>query len=235
MTKSDDSLGHLDGCCTIAGVYDSWVAHVSVGERRPQLIDAAIALMSRQGVAAGSTRAIAAEAGVAQAIVHYVFGSKERLYGAVIEQLTVDLIANVRGAAPQGADFVGTLGVLASHLWRSVLERPDVHELLLELQMHGLRVPQLRATVMENQAMVIAATGTLIEDAAVRTGGLLMVPSAELARYFLAGFDGLTLQHLSAPDAAAEWACLEQLVASVLALATGQLVKVELSGMHPPT
>ncbi|GAB2986193.1 hypothetical protein GCM10023080_059700 [Streptomyces pseudoechinosporeus] len=34
------------------------MAHVSAAERRPQLIKAAIDLMSREGVAAGSTRAI---------------------------------------------------------------------------------------------------------------------------------------------------------------------------------
>ncbi|MYT21362.1 TetR family transcriptional regulator, partial [Streptomyces sp. SID7760] len=40
------------------------MAHVSAAERRPQLIKAAIDLMTREGVAAGSTRAIAAELGV---------------------------------------------------------------------------------------------------------------------------------------------------------------------------
>ncbi len=62
------------------------MAHVSAAERRPQLIKAAIDLMTREGVAAGSTRAIAAELGVAQATVHYTFGTKEDLDGANIEQ-----------------------------------------------------------------------------------------------------------------------------------------------------
>ncbi|NUP01767.1 MAG: TetR family transcriptional regulator, partial [Nonomuraea sp.] len=47
------------------------MAHVSAAERRPQLIRAAIAVMRRDGVAAASTRAIAAELGIAQATVHY--------------------------------------------------------------------------------------------------------------------------------------------------------------------
>ncbi|NED37805.1 helix-turn-helix transcriptional regulator [Streptomyces sp. SID8499] len=59
------------------------MAHVSAAERRPQLIKAAIDLMMREGVAAGSTRAIAAELGVAQATVHYTFGAKEELYCAL--------------------------------------------------------------------------------------------------------------------------------------------------------
>lgn len=73
------------------------MAHVSAAERRPQLIKAAIDFMTREGVAAGSTRAIAAELGVAQATVHYTFGTKEGLYLAVMEQLTQDLVAQVGG------------------------------------------------------------------------------------------------------------------------------------------
>lgn len=76
------------------------MAHVSAAERRPQLIKAAIDFMTREGVAAGSTRAIAAELGVAQATVHYTFGTKEGLYLAVMEQLTEDLVAQVERAAP---------------------------------------------------------------------------------------------------------------------------------------
>lgn len=82
--------------------------HVSVAEPRPQLIKAAIDLMTREGVAAGNTRAIAAELGVAQATVHYTFGTKEDLYRAVMEQLTHDLIAQVQRAAHADAgNFMG--------------------------------------------------------------------------------------------------------------------------------
>lgn len=53
----------------------SWLTF-PLAERRPQLIKAAIDFMTREGVAAGSTRAIAAELGGAQATVHYTFGSR---------------------------------------------------------------------------------------------------------------------------------------------------------------
>jgi len=55
---------------------------------------------STRAIAAASTRAIAAELGVAQATVHYTFGTKEDLYRAVMEQLTHDLVGQVAKWAP---------------------------------------------------------------------------------------------------------------------------------------
>lgn len=76
------------------------MTHVPAAERRPQLIRAAIDYMAREGVAAGSTRAIAAELGVAHATVHYTFGTKEGLYRAVGGE-TVQLGSGGGGADPR--------------------------------------------------------------------------------------------------------------------------------------
>jgi AcrR family transcriptional regulator len=204
------------------------VAHVTVAERRPQLIRAAIDVMTRDGVAAGSTRAIANEAGVAQANVHYVFGSKEQLYGDVIEHLTGDLVAQVRDAAPETSDFTEALSVLTARLWQTVRETPGTHKLLIEMDIFALRSAQLRSYVEANRRAVTEATAALIEEAAQRAHQPLARPATALARHFLAGFDGLVLSHMSLADDDAEWTYLEELVASIAALATGQLTPVNL-------
>lgn len=56
------------------------MAHVPTSERRIQLIEAASRVIGREGVGGATTRAIAREAGVPQATIHYVFGSKEQLF-----------------------------------------------------------------------------------------------------------------------------------------------------------
>jgi predicted regulator of Ras-like GTPase activity (Roadblock/LC7/MglB family) len=48
-------------------------------------------------------------------------------------------------------------------------------------------------------------------------------PAETLARFFLAGFDGLMMQHLSHPDVEAEITCLQALISAVVALAGGRL------------
>ncbi|MFF6786408.1 TetR family transcriptional regulator [Streptomyces sp. NPDC012510] len=195
------------------------MAHVSAAERRPQLIKAAIGLMAREGVAAGSTRAIATELGVAQATVHYTFGTKEELYRAVMEQVTHDLIAQVTQAAPTDASFEETIVTLAEALWRTVLEQPASHQLLTELSMFAMRTPHLKEALQSHYSEVLAVTTALVEQAAERTGHQLGQPAETIARFFLAGFDGLTMQHLSLPDEKAERVCLRALVSAVLAMA----------------
>ncbi|MPY55959.1 TetR/AcrR family transcriptional regulator [Streptomyces spongiae] len=202
------------------------MAHVSAAERRPQLIKAAIDLMAREGVAAGSTRAIAAELGVAQATVHYTFGTKEDLYRAVIQHLTQEMEGQVRQAAPVDADFEETLGVLASALWRTVRDQSKSHQLLTELTMFALRSPHLREALETHNRGVVRVTSELVMEAAERTGQQLAQPAGIIARFFLAGFDGLTMQHLTHPDDEAELACLQALISSTLALARGRVEMV---------
>lgn len=55
------------------------MANVPASKRREQLISAASRVISRKGVAGTTTRDVTNEAGVAQAIFHYVFKSKDEL------------------------------------------------------------------------------------------------------------------------------------------------------------
>jgi AcrR family transcriptional regulator len=199
------------------------MAHVSAAERRPQLVKAAIDLMTREGVAAGSTRAIATELGVAQATVHYTFGTKEELYRAVMEQLTAELVAQVEQAVPQDAGFEETVGTLASALWSTVRETPGHHLLLTELSVFALRTPALSEALEGHYRGVVDVTTRLVTQAAERTGQPLAEPAETVARFFLSGFDGLVMQRLTHPDEKAEATCLQAFIAAVVALARGQL------------
>lgn len=199
------------------------MAHVPAAERRPQLIKAAIDLMTREGVSAGSTRAIATELGVAQATVHYTFGTKEGLYRAVMEQLTAELLAQVEQAVPEDAGFEETVGTLASALWNTVREEPGHHLLLAELSMFALRAPALNEALESHYRGVVEVTARLVTQAAERAGQPLAQPAETVARFFLSGFDGLVMQRLTHPDEEAEATCLQAFVAAVVALARGQL------------
>jgi hypothetical protein len=67
-----------------------------------------------------------------------------------------------------------------------------------------------------------------VTETAQRTGHQLVQPAETLARFFLAGFDGLSVQHLSLPDEEAELTCLQALVSAVVALAGGRMELVAL-------
>ncbi|MEV5810437.1 TetR/AcrR family transcriptional regulator [Streptomyces parvulus] len=204
------------------------MAHVPAAERRVQLIRAAIDLMTREGLAAGNTRAIAAELGVAQATVHYAFGTKEELYIGVLQQLTTDLAAQVERAAPADGDFAEAMAALAAVLWRTVQLRPANYQLLHELSMLALRTPRLSQVLESHYSGVLELVTGLVTRSAVRTGQELECPAQTIARLLLAGLDGLTLQRLALCDEEAEVACLRALVSSVVALADGRARPVPL-------
>ncbi|MFB7756763.1 TetR/AcrR family transcriptional regulator, partial [Streptomyces sp. NPDC056121] len=48
-------------------------------QRRRQLVEAAIRVMARDGVAKTTTRSVVAEAGVSLSVFHYCFDSKQEL------------------------------------------------------------------------------------------------------------------------------------------------------------
>lgn len=130
---------------------------------RPQLLDAAIACFARSGIAATSLRAIAAEAGVTPALLHYYFGDKDQLLQAVVDERLQPVFGAIRTAI-LGADddvaglvaaFVrGMTTAIEQHPWlpplwvREVLcEGGALRGLLLDSQMP--RLPQLLAQRFE--------------------------------------------------------------------------------------
>lgn len=97
---------------------------------RPQLLDAAIACFVREGMAATSLRAIATEAGVTPALLHYYFGDKAQLQEAVIQERVLPAFAGVRDEVLRGGDDVAALiagfvrgvnAVIAMHPWLPAL------------------------------------------------------------------------------------------------------------------
>ena len=65
-------------------------------DQRLRLLDAALACFAREGMAATSLRAIATEAGVTPAMLHYYFGDKAQLQQAVIAERLLPAFARMR-------------------------------------------------------------------------------------------------------------------------------------------
>lgn len=177
---------------------------------------AAIELLTRSGPAAGSTRAIAKELGVPQATLHYVFGSKEELYRAVIVALTDELVGYVRAAEiPAAATFNESIAALTDRLWQTVIDQPSKHQLLTEVAMGALRSPQLRGIMEDHRRTVDQATASVIEDTAQHFDLKPDINILYVARYYLAAMDGLIMQHLTEPDRDSERWCLDTIVETV--------------------
>ena len=126
---------------------------------RARLLDAAAKLFGRTGIEATSLRAIASEAEVTPAMLHYYFGDKARVTQALIEERLLPAIAPLRLQLEQTGDdpralvetFARGIGdIVARHPWlpplwvrEVVCEGGVLRELMFSQVVPGL--PQMLA------------------------------------------------------------------------------------------
>jgi AcrR family transcriptional regulator len=167
------------------------------------MLQAATELVAERGWDRVTTRQIAERAGVNQALIHYHFGSKERLLTAAVEATLRDAFrgpVEALVAAPRLADG-------AAELVR-FLSRMDQSDPALLFGMEALSRAARDATVRRAMADVLAESRVSIADRireGQRTGEVDPRLDPEGAAGVLAAlFDGLGLHLLVDPGMAAE-------------------------------
>ncbi|HEY0249404.1 MAG TPA: TetR family transcriptional regulator C-terminal domain-containing protein [Gryllotalpicola sp.] len=177
--------------------------HIPAAERREALIAAALRIVARDGVAAATTRAVVAEAGMPLASFHYVFGSHDELMTELIQHAITE---EYRSIAPLlGSEVTeATIGELVYQgLVRyldSVKADPERERGMLELTQYALRDPgtaHLARTQYERYTELVQMA---LEAAAGRTGWRWRVPVVEVARMVVAIADGMTVSWLVRGD-----------------------------------
>lgn len=92
---------------------------------RALLLDSAVRCFSRQGIAATPLRAIAAEAGVNAALLHYYFGDKGQLQQAVITERVLPAFLELREPLMrEGDDVAGLVAAFVQGIGRIVAAHP---------------------------------------------------------------------------------------------------------------
>ncbi|MCB1554692.1 MAG: TetR/AcrR family transcriptional regulator [Xanthomonadales bacterium] len=80
---------------------------------RDELLDKAIDVFVRRGIQAATLRDIATEAGVTPAMLHYHFGDKQGLVGAVVEERVLAAIGALHAELGRPEDVAGLMGTFA--------------------------------------------------------------------------------------------------------------------------
>ncbi len=94
-------------------------------DQRLRLLDAALLCFARVGMAATSLRAIAAEAGVTPAMLHYYFGDKSQLQQAVIAERLLPTFARMRETLIQtDGDVAALIAAFVRGIEALVTEHP---------------------------------------------------------------------------------------------------------------
>jgi AcrR family transcriptional regulator len=186
-------------------------AHLGPERRRPQVLDAALALFLERGYEGTSMSAVADSAGVSKPVVYACFPSKEELFRALLhreeERILVEIQAAFEGSDlsdPEGTLIEGFTGFL-----RAVAASPEVYRLIF-LGEGGGNAAVARRIQLGRQAQVDAlsllARGWLRRskrgsrrelDATARLLGNAIAGLAESgARLLLSGADGWTPETL---------------------------------------
>ncbi|MGW5420477.1 TetR/AcrR family transcriptional regulator [Streptomyces sp. NPDC003943] len=191
----------------------------SADERREELIEAAIRVMIRDGVARATTRAVVAEAGLPLGAFHYCFRSKEELLQSVIERIMVRASTPAVAAATEGVSAEETIRAGLHAYWEGIRRSPDEHLLTYELTQYALRQPGLAELARRQYAHYAEVTVASLETMARLAGIEWTVPLPVLARHGLGVLDGLTLTWLIDRDDALALAALNEYAAYLVSVA----------------
>lgn len=198
------------------------MTRIPVADRRTALVQAALRVVARDGVAAATTRRIVAEAGMPLASFHYVFASRDALMAELIEAAVA---SEQHDFAPAFAGDVGSLGMrdairaALQHYLEGVRADPDREKAMFELTQWALREPGFEPLARRQYARYHEVAALAAEQAARLTGSEWMRPLAEVARILVAFTDGLTIAWLVTRDDAAAAATMDVAADALAALA----------------
>ncbi len=190
-------------------------SHVAVATRRAQLVDAAMAVMLREGAWGLTTRAVAKEAGVPLGSVHYAFDSKAALISAVFGADVATVAEVVIGALSEGGSSEQILR-LGIHRYAEELRRDPKAELVVqELSLMGARDAELRDLARAAVDGYRAEMVQFLQQAAHADGLAWDAPLTVLAESLVAQLVGLAQNWLCTGDDALLNACLDDLASQL--------------------
>ena len=171
-----------------------------VAERRQALVEAAMRVMEREGIAAATTRAICAEAGMPNGFFHYCFTSKQELMLEVAQQFRRRFTDMLVLAAGLEGDVYHVVESALTTFLADVAEHPDVHQLTYELPLYALRDDELSGIAQRCYADNEIVAAEFLRTAADVAGCVWTEPVDKLARFLAVAVDGTVLQWLMLRD-----------------------------------
>lgn len=91
---------------------------------RARLLDAAVTLICRQGMANTTTLQVATAAGLTRGAIQHHFGGRAELFAAVVQQVEASWLKSFEAAAPDRTTTLRErIDILADHLW-GVVQTP---------------------------------------------------------------------------------------------------------------
>jgi AcrR family transcriptional regulator len=170
------------------------------GEKARRIIEAMRSSVGRRGAAGSTFDHVAREAGVSRGLLHYYFGSKERLLVEVVRHDSELRVAALERRLADAGSIDAIVEVLVTQLKDFVAEGDAAHALLHELFSVSRGNSEIRDELAQLYRRLRAQVADILRakeaDGVVRLRG---EPEAVASLLFALG-DGLELQLVSDPD-----------------------------------
>jgi AcrR family transcriptional regulator len=169
-------------------------------EKARAIVEAMRASLGSRGAAASTFDHVAQEAGVSRGLLHYYFGSKERLLVEVVRRDAEVRMQSMAAALADADSIDAIVQVLVRELRNLVAEDPAAHALIHELFSASRRNDEIRGELAELYRKLRGQVAELLRDKeAAGVVHLRGEPEAIASLLFALG-DGLELQLVSDPE-----------------------------------
>ena len=198
------------------------MTRIAPAARRAALVQAALRVIARDGVAAATTRRIVAEAGMPLASFHYVFGSRDELMAELVNTVVAGEQSDLEPAldpATAPPELHAAIRSGLQHYLDGVRADPDREKAMFELTQWALREPGFAPLARRQYDRYFELAERAALAAAELTGSAWSVPVADVARLLVTLTDGLTIAWLVTRDDAAAERALDFAADALAALA----------------
>jgi AcrR family transcriptional regulator len=170
------------------------------GEKAQRIVEAMRASVAARGIAGSTFEHVSREAGVSRGLLHYYFGTKERLLVEVVRRDSEVRVARLDEPLARAKTVDDVLQVLVSNLLDLIENEPGFFDLIFEVFTAGRRNREIQREVAE---LFNRSRGHVAEvlRAKEHEGVLSLRFDAEATVAFLFGIaDGVALQVLTDPE-----------------------------------
>ena len=170
------------------------------GDKARRIVAAMRTSVAARGAAGSTFDVVAGEAGVSRGLLHYYFGSKERLLVEVVRQDCDARIAALEERLETTSSVDELVSALVASLQAFVSDEPGAHAVTYEMISASRHSEEIRAELAELYRRWRAHLADVLR-AKEREGVVVLEADPEAVASVLFGLgDGLGLQLLSDPD-----------------------------------
>lgn len=171
------------------------MSRISAEKRREQFIEAAIRVMSKEGLERATTRRVAEEAKAPQGAFHYLFDDKNQMLTEVVGAVTLQVEQVLRRAVDPVKGLAAAIDDGLRGFWSHVVSDDGLQLMQYELMIFARRTEGFEWLAEWQYGRYVSAAREVFGAAADAEGLAPEIDLDGLARFLVAAVDGLVIQY----------------------------------------